>query len=147
VVSRRLPRACVLPVRAVHLHHPDPGRGRVVPGSTVGRARRLPAAPAAAAAAEIACPGTESCAGFSRLGKWPEPTLVSQLAAGLSKKVMVMNGQTPSTPRYRPEGLPAEPLPGLPPPRLTFTGQFPTGKASEVLVAALALAGAAGPPD
>jgi hypothetical protein len=60
---------------------------------------------------------------------------------------MMVNGETPSTPRYRPEGLSAEPLPGLPSPRLTFTGRFPTGKAPEVLVAALALAGAAGPPD
>jgi hypothetical protein len=44
-----------------------------------------------------------------------------------------------STPRYRPEGPPAEPLPGPPSPRLTVTGRFRAGKASQVLVAALAL--------
>jgi len=43
------------------------------------------------------------------------------------------------------EGLPAEPLPALPSPRLTFTGRFRAGKAHEVLVAALALL-AAPPP-
>ena len=48
-------------------------------------------------------------------------------------------------PRYRLEGLPAGPRPGLPSPRLTFTGRFRAGKAPEVLVAALALL-AAPPP-
>jgi glycosyltransferase involved in cell wall biosynthesis len=43
------------------------------------------------------------------------------------------------------EGLSAEPLPGLPSPRLTFTGRFRADKAPEVLVAALALL-AAPPP-
>ena len=52
---------------------------------------------------------------------------------------MMLNGKIRSTPRYRPEGLSAEPLPGLPSPRLTFTGRFRAGKAPEVLVAALAL--------
>jgi hypothetical protein len=37
------------------------------------------------------------------------------------------------------EGLPAGPRPGLPSPRLTFTGRFRAGKASEVLVGTLAL--------
>ncbi len=43
------------------------------------------------------------------------------------------------------EGLSAEPLPGLPSPRLSFTGRFRADKAPEVLVAALALL-AAPPP-
>jgi glycosyltransferase involved in cell wall biosynthesis len=43
------------------------------------------------------------------------------------------------------EGLSAEPLPGLPSPRLTFTGRFRADKAPEVLIAALALL-AAPPP-
>jgi len=42
-------------------------------------------------------------------------------------------------------GLAAAPLPGLPSPRLTFTGRFRADKAPEVLVAALALL-AAPPP-
>ena len=48
-------------------------------------------------------------------------------------------------PRYRLEGLPAGPRPGLPSPRLTFTGRFRAGKAPEVPVGALALL-AAPPP-
>jgi hypothetical protein len=63
---------------------------------------------------------TERCTGFPRLGKWPEPTLAS-------------------TPRYCLEGLLAEPLPGLPSPRLTFTGRFRAGKAPGVLAMARAL--------
>jgi hypothetical protein len=63
---------------------------------------------------------------FLPFGKWPEPTLAS-------------------APRYCLEGLPAEPLPGLPSPRLTFTGRFRAGKAPEVLAMALALL-AAPPP-
>ena len=43
------------------------------------------------------------------------------------------------------EGLPAEPLPAQPSPRLTFTGRFRAGRAHEVLVAALALLAA--PPS
>jgi hypothetical protein len=51
----------------------------------------------------------------------------------------MLNGKTRCTLRYRPEGLSAEPLPGLPSPRLTFTGRFRAGQAPETLVAAHAL--------
>jgi len=51
----------------------------------------------------------------------------------------MMNGEDRSVPRYRAEGLLAEPLPGLPSPQRTFTGRFRADKAPEVLAAALAL--------
>jgi hypothetical protein len=52
---------------------------------------------------------------------------------------MMVNGEDRSRPRYRAEGLPAGPLPGLPSPQLTVTGRFRAGKAPEVLAATLAL--------
>ena len=58
---------------------------------------------------------------------------------------MMVNGEDRCMPRYRAEGLLAEPLPGLPSPRLTFTGRFRAGKAPEALAAAPALL-AAPPP-
>jgi len=59
------------------------------------------------------------------------PRQVARTHAGLTagsgvsaRRSWWWTGKTPSTPRYRPEGLPAEPLPGLPSPRLTFTGRL-----------------------
>jgi len=52
---------------------------------------------------------------------------------------MMVNGEDRCMPRYRAERLLAEPLPGLPSPRLTFTGRFQADKAPEVLAATLAL--------
>ncbi len=58
----------------------------------------------------------------------------------------MLNEEDPVQPRYRLEGPPAEPRPGLPSPRLIFTGRFRAGQAPEVLVAALPACRAAGLP-
>ena len=58
----------------------------------------------------------------------------------------MLNEEDPVHAAIPPEALPAGPRPGLPSPRLTFTGRFRAGKAPEVLVAALALL-AAPPAD
>jgi HSP20 family protein len=63
------------------------GGSHVVPGSTVGRARRPPAAPAAAPAESPCALPPKAVPAFSRLDQWPEPTLASHLAArSLSRK-------------------------------------------------------------
>ena len=51
----------------------------------------------------------------------------------------MLNEEDPVHAAIRLEGLPSGPRPGLPSPRLTFTGRFRAGKAPRVLVAALAL--------
>jgi hypothetical protein len=46
---------------------------------------------------------------------------------------MMLKREGPVRAAIPPGGLPAEPLPGLPSPRLTATGRFRAGKAPEVL--------------